>query len=222
MSVDLIIYAAVAFGLAAWLRSILGTNSDSARKRVHPIVMAEMGLLSKKANDKINEDGAVKKSIESLPSNMTVCDDCIDGIEKISSIEPSFDLKKFLTSAGDVFVLVSEDFAKGNKDALSELVSTAVLKTFKEAIDERAEKGHVQTTEIRAVTNSEIVNVSVKSKIARIEILFSAEQVNATHDDKEKLVSGNLAKISTTKSAWVFERKLGSADRGWTVCEIKK
>lgn len=216
MTLDTMIYAAVAIGLVAWLRTLLGTRHGAERERTHYLVAAEQEAAAP-PKDSQRETDTDADAPEVWPES--VAQGAREGLTAIAAAERGFDVQRFLIAAGDSFAYVTEDFAKGDADALAELVAPEVARVFADAIAARKDAGQSAQAEVRAVTGAEIVAASVDGRTARVAVRFTAEQVRATLDADGAVVAGDPARVVTTTDTWTFVRRVGDRDPRWWVAE---
>lgn len=225
MSIYTMIYAVVAIGLVVWLRSLLGTRHGAERERVHPIILAEQNDNTPAEPDAAVSDQGEADPIAALaaapPERMGIEASAVEGLRAIAGKERDFNVETFIAAATDTFVIVTEDFAKGDIVALRDLLADAVLEVFGPAIDKRAARGHVMETQIRAVSKSEVLDAAQDGRKARITVRFAAEQVSVTRDADGAVIAGDPAQVVTTTDTWVFARRLGDADPRWWVAETR-
>ncbi|HBH26256.1 MAG TPA: hypothetical protein DDX54_02505 [Rhodospirillaceae bacterium] len=219
MSADIVILAAVAVALAAWLHRLLGTRHGAERERVHPLVAAE----ERKAALEAQKAGALgdqeAQEVEVLLPGMAVDPAAREGLTAIGAQERGFSVRAFLTAAADTFALVTEDFAKGDIEGLQDLLAPPVAEAFAQAVRARAQRGETQEAEVRAVLESEVVEAGVQGRTARVVVRFVAEQVGTTRDATGTVVAGDPARIARVEARWAFVRRLGDPDPRWWVAE---
>jgi predicted lipid-binding transport protein (Tim44 family) len=216
MTLDTMIYAAVAVGLIAWLRTLLGTRHGAERERTHYLVAAEQDVAEPPKGEAREADAGAGEQAEWSES---VAQGAREGLTAIAAAERGFGVQRFLAAAGDSFAYVTEDFATGDADALAELVTPEVAQVFADAIAARAEAKQSAQAEVRAVTDAQIVAARLEGRTARVAVRFTAEQVRATLDADGAVVAGDPARVVTTTDTWTFVRRLGDRDPRWWVAE---
>lgn len=230
MAADLIIYALVAAGLIFWLRSILGTRHGDERQRPNPLVPPPekpvMGTAESEFPPGIERSLSAAERIEDLAKNPT---DVLsvdnktaeNGLLDIARLDKNFDVKFFLQAAQDVFAIVVESFAEGDRETLKDLLSEKVYKAFEPAITEREKRGETQEAEIHAISKAQIIEAKLEGKKALITVRFAASQTSVTYDKDKSVIAGHPEKTSKMIDIWTFGRDVKSSDPRWLVVETR-
>lgn len=229
MSAELIIYALVAAGLVFWLRSILGTRHGDEPSRPNPYVTGADPHAKPAVKHEYRAETQVpgyKEYITDLAQNPTdvlsVADKAAEnGLLDILRADKTFDVRDFLSKAQDVFALVVEAFAEGDRDTLRELLAGDVYEAFNRAIADREAAGQTQQIEVRAITTAEIREARMDGRGAVIVIRFTAEETSVTRDEDGTIIAGHPDKVFTMHDLWVFSRTVSSADPRWLVSETR-
>ena len=230
MEADLIIYALVAAGLVFWLRSILGTRHEdeprgSGGSAPPPMISKEelelhLGLKSDKdeavQGNFISDLAANPTPVLSIASKASE-----NGLLDIASVDREFDIKRFLTITQDVFVMVVEGFAAGDRDLLKDLLGDDVYKAFDTAIAAREKAEETQVTEIQSVQHSEVLEAAIDGKEAVITVKFTAEENSITKDKDDTIIAGHPDQITEMIDIWTFRRGVRSKDPRWMVTETR-
>jgi len=228
LPVDLIIYAIVAAGLAFWLRGTLGTRQEgddapSMRKGLPEIETGDKpadqpalpGFAMKPQNSAAEQIALVKKDktgvlgIESKTAEI--------GLTEIIESDRDFDLKFFLSAAQDVFVMVVESFAEGDREALQDLLAPEVYTVFSEALDGRESKKETLEAEIHAIHEAHILGARIEKRMAYITVKFLADQATVARDKDGEIVTGHPERSSRMVDVWTFGRDIKSRDPRWLV-----
>jgi predicted lipid-binding transport protein (Tim44 family) len=222
MSTELLIYAIVAAILVFWLRSTLGTRHGEERERPNPLTAL------KQNQEKPELDGFVfPKPSAPTPStaddwiNLPIRDEAFLGLKLIAASDRNFDAKKFLNGAKDIFPIIVESFAEGDKDSLARFLAPSLYKNFVRAIDDRMARGEVMQTDVHAVREVEIIESNVHDRMAFITVRFFAEETAILKDSSGKILSGHLDKVTDLRDIWVFGRDVKSSDPTWFLFETR-
>lgn len=230
MEADLIIYALVAAGLVFWLRSILGTRHEDEPRRSGssappPMISKEelemhLGLKSEKGE--VVPENTISDLAENPTPVLSITDKMAEnGLLDIASVDRDFDIKRFLTITQDVFVMVVEGFASGDRDLLKDLLGKDVYKAFDSAIAAREDSAETQVTEIQSVQHSEVLEAAIDGKDAVITVKFTAEENSITKDKDDKIIAGHPDQITEMVDIWTFRRTMRSKDPRWMVTETR-
>ncbi|MCC7304995.1 MAG: Tim44 domain-containing protein [Alphaproteobacteria bacterium] len=227
MAPDLIIYAIVAAGLVFWLRSVLGTRHGEERER--PPLMARETADVQGKNFTADEEAPItaQDRIIELAANPTKTfavenKTAENGLIEISKADKNFDVNFFLEAAQDVFVMVVEAFAKGERETLKDLLNESVYKTFEQAIAERESRGEAMSAEIIAMRKTEITGAQQQGKMAYITVRFRAEEITVTRGKDGEVVSGHPERVNHLRDIWTFGRDIKSRDPRWLVYETRE
>jgi predicted lipid-binding transport protein (Tim44 family) len=223
---DIILYALIAAGLVFWLRSVLGTRNSDERQRPNPFSQQSSAADNGKSTPVLPV--ADKKGLTAaedliggpltLPrnSNITLGSPSLEpALLNIARLDRNFSLAHFGTVAQDVFVMIVEAFAHGDRDLLKILLAPDLYKAFDQALTERAEAGHVMTAEIHAIRKVEISDAQLKDKMTYITVRFVADETVITRDKDGAVVSGNPDRVRETIDIWTFGRNATSKDPTW-------
>lgn len=130
-----------------------------------------------------------------------------DGLMAIVRADPSFDVEHFVVGARGAYELIVNAFAKGDKDALSELLTPRVFQSYSAAIDERAKSGGAGPELVR-LRNAEIVSAELDGSNARVTVRFEAELAEGVHG------------VRDAHERWSFERDVRSPDPNWRLARV--
>jgi predicted lipid-binding transport protein (Tim44 family) len=192
--IDIIFFAMIAAFLALRLRSVLGRRDGHEGGYRDPFKRVPE---PDKAPDERAEDNVVR-----LPDRSAAADDAklkeaahgddtlAAGLVQIKLADPSFDPDAFLAGARAAFEMILEAFATGDTSTLKSMLSADVYANFSQAIKGR--------------------HATVTAKIV-------SEQINATVNGKNDVVSGDLNKVIDVTDFWTFQRDTRSRDPNWTL-----
>ena len=228
MPADLLLYALVAAGLIFWLRSILGTRNGAERERPNPFSQEskpESASPTAQAGASLNSLTAGETLILNplaLPKN-TNCSIANPALEpvllNIAGQDRRFTLAHFASAAQEVFVMIVEAFAKGNRELLQSLLAADLYKSFDEALSARDAAGETMSAEILAIRKVEITDAHIddkhKDKMVYITVRFVADETVVTRDKNNVVLSGNPDRVSETRDIWTFGKPLYAKDPTW-------
>ena len=100
------------------------------------------------------------------------------GLTEINSLENTFNEKSFLDGANYAFEYVLKAFSNGDKEVLKNLLKDELFKDFESIIDERKDSDSVQIDTLVAILETNIKDVVIDGKIAKIDVEFISEQIN--------------------------------------------
>lgn len=143
------------------------------------------------------------------------------GLSAIAEADPRFNPAEFVAGARAAYTMIVEAFAQGEKETLRPLLSDKVYARYAEAIDARAAKGEVTTTEIDRIAETQISGAELDGKTARVKVHFKADIATETRDKDGQLVSGDLAIKIDADEIWTFERAIDSRDPNWVLAGVR-
>ncbi len=137
------------------------------------------------------------------------------GLTQIAVADPDFDKRQFLQGATAAFEMIVEAFAKADTAALRPLLADDVYDQFVGVVRDRlASKQSLETT-IVGLESSDMLEVELVGRTARITIKFISEQINVTRDADGQVVAGDESKVARVTDIWTFSRNTRSRDPNW-------
>lgn len=231
MPADLIIYALVAAGLVFWLRGTLGTRQEGDEPAKPP---ASLGDIEQAINAAavdvktlpLTKDITPHDQIEAILDDKTGIigienDDAKEGLVNILEADKTFDLKFFFAATQDVFVMVVEAFADGDRETLESMLKPNVYNAFEQAITDREDREETAQTEIHAIVQAQIIEARLDGKDAYVTLRFVADETSVTTDKDDKVISGHAERTSRMTDIWTFSRTVKSRDPRWLVQETR-
>jgi predicted lipid-binding transport protein (Tim44 family) len=225
---DLIIYAFIAVGLVFWLKNTLGTHEegDEPVNVRPPLPTIEEGQAATLPIAAAQEERSPESQIEEALKNKEGAL-AIEGAQSRAGLiniiesDSSFDLKFFFGAVQDVFVMVVEAFADGDREALDGVLGDRVYGAFDEAITAREAAGQRAEAEVQSISEVHIIEARVDGKKAFVTVRFVADQIHAVYDENDNVIEGHPSRMSHMKDIWVFSRDLKSKDPRWFVVETR-
>jgi len=200
--VDILIFGIIAVFLIFRLKNILGTKTDME-------------------DNNINIKQTKNKFTNVVPLNATEDKNYSSQIQKIMEADPQFNIENFLSGSRTFFEMVLNSFVSGNLDEIKDYTKPSVLKSFKNAIDERIKEKETLIIELKAIKKNEILSTNVNKTSIKINVLFETSQVRALMDKDKKLIDGDNESEILVNDEWVFERKINSENLNWILIETK-
>lgn len=229
MSADLIVYGVIAAGLVFWLRSILGTRHGDERERPNPLSSTPGDNVQ--APSELNaapeqEQKSPSQRILELSQNPKGAF-CIEnksaenGLLDIAKHAKKFDIDFFAEACQDVFVMIVEAFAKGDRETLEDLLRKDVYEAFESAISDREKTGEILESEIHAIRKAQVISAMVDKKNAFITVRFLADETRVIRDEDRNIISGNPDRVSEMVDIWTFAHDLSGRDPRWLLIETR-
>jgi predicted lipid-binding transport protein (Tim44 family) len=117
--------------------------------------------------------------------------------------------------------MVLESFVNGNIDNIEEYTKPSVLKSFKNAINDRIKENEIEIIELNSIKKHEILSANITKTSIKIRVLFETLQIRALMDKDKKIIDGDKDNEILVKDEWVFERKINTNNNNWVLIETK-
>lgn len=130
-----------------------------------------------------------------------------DGLVAIMRADPSFDPEFFVAGAKSAYEMIVGAFAKGDREALRDLLTPRVFESYAAAITAREGAGDLGPELVR-LKSAEIADSTLEANIARVTVKFEAE-----------LAEGATG-IRDAREKWTFERDLRSPNPNWRLGRV--
>ena len=199
---DILIFGVIAIFLIFRLKNILGTKTGFEETNIN-----------KKNQDKqftnLVSLEAKKSDIENKEFN------------KILAVDPKFNVTDFLIGSKNFFEMVLNSFVSGNLENIKDFTKPSVLKSFKDAIDDRNKEDETLIIDLRSIKENKVIKSTVTKSSIKINVIYVSLQIRALMDKHEQIIDGNDKKEIIVKDEWVFERKIEDQNPNWTLIETK-
>ncbi|MBL4854164.1 MAG: Tim44 domain-containing protein [Robiginitomaculum sp.] len=203
---EIILYAVLTVIVGAMLYTVLGKNvGHGPEKAINP----------KDILDKLD----VEKKPE--PQRQDFTGPAAQGLAQIAASDPGFSLPEFLDGAKGAYGMILEAFAEADKDTLASLLTDDVRDSYFNAIDELADKGLKQVTDLARLIDAKVVSAECVGKVGTIRVAYFAELATALTDKDDKVVEGDLDVLSQVREVWSYERDLKSKNPNWKLSGVE-
>jgi predicted lipid-binding transport protein (Tim44 family) len=197
---DIVIFGVIAVFLILRLKNILGTKTD--------------------INDQnVNKKQSSKKFSNIVPLKNNINETSSTEIQKILKVDPQFNINDFLAGSETFFKMVLECFVNGNIDNIKEYTKPSVLKSFKNAINDRIQEKEIEIIELSSIKKHEILSSNITKSSIKIRVLFETLQIRALMDKDKKIIDGDKDNEILVKDEWIFERKINTNNKNWVLIE---
>tara|TARA_Y100001001_G_scaffold137361_1_gene139113 strand:+ start:96 stop:860 length:765 start_codon:yes stop_codon:yes gene_type:complete len=228
---DIILLAVIAAVILLWLRSVVGTRSDSDRQRPNPYkkqpqsdkAQASKAQARKKAGeDDEDKRAAARQRLKGPETHPDIDNKTAEaGLTQIALADKSFDTDAFLQGAKAAFKMIVPAFASGDREVLESLLAEDVYKAFDAVITERESNDQTAQTTIHAIEKAKIIDAKLKDNVARITVRFTARETHVTRDSEGRVVYGHPSQKNNFTDVWVFARDTKSSDLKWLLVETR-
>ncbi|HTZ79719.1 MAG TPA: Tim44/TimA family putative adaptor protein [Stellaceae bacterium] len=212
---SLIFFAIVVVFLAFRLRSVLGRRTGNERPR------PGLGPMSFRAPPQpqspppgpgpVIEGTATPVATAAPAQPMSLA----EGVQRLKSVDRSFDERIFLQGARGAFEIIVNAFAAADTQALKPLLSEEVYRSFAEAITQRQAAKETHETNLLSVKTVDLVEAGVSGSTASATVKFISDQVNVTRAADGAVVDGDPDQVVEKTDFWTFARDIRSRDPNW-------
>ena len=138
-----------------------------------------------------------------------------EGLKKIVDADYTFDPEEFLGGAKSAYEYIVTAFAAGDRKTPKNLLSADVFDGFSEAIKDREQRDETIDFSFVGINKAKIVSADLIKGMARIEVDFKSEIIQATMDEEGRIVDGDPNAVDEVKDLWTFERDTTTDDPNW-------
>ena len=199
---DILIFGVIAVFLILRLKNILGTKTGID-------------------DPDVSKEQSSKRFSNIVPLKTNINETSTTEIQKILKVDPKFNVDDFLAGSEMFFKMVLECFVNGNIDSIEEYTKPSVLKSFKNAINDRIQEKEIEIIELSSIKKHEVLSVSISKTSIKIRVLFETFQIRALMDKDKKIIDGDKDNEILVKDEWVFERKINTNNNNWVLIETK-
>ncbi|TAH35769.1 MAG: Tim44 domain-containing protein [Alphaproteobacteria bacterium] len=208
MTIDIIIFAIIAFVLAFRLWQVLGTRTGLERKdqdyaNLRRAAAPASPTTGKNIDITVGEES--QHALNALSANLA----------QIKNLDHNFAEGHFLRGARVAFEMIAKAFADGDKGTLKQLLDAALYDNFAKAIDERKTKGERMELTIVRLRDPDITDARIVGSEVYLTVLFKSEQITTTRDKDNKVIDGDPDRIYDINDIWTFRRNAGSSATNW-------
>ena len=217
--IDILILAMIAIFIINRLKNVLGKKTGNEHDIVEKYSRGKTNF-KESPPDQISKSNQSQKTVKDVffHNDPKINSD----LREIYNQDENFDSKEFLDGSKKAFEFIIKKYSEEELEPLKNLLSSSIYKDFKSQIDARVKKSQNLDVTIIGIKNAEIVNASLKSKIALICVKFSSEQVQVVKDLEGKIVEGDNNQILSIEEKWSFSKNLKSNDPNWTLEKIEE
>lgn len=229
--IDIILLAFIAIFLILRLRSMLGERNDHERQqadsrsagttehiRNDKVVVLDIKHRKKQTHEENTDENTPDQQDENIESYCL--EECYDEAKSFAIRFKTFSFSTFIKGAEQAFDMILSAYAKGNIAALKRLLNKNMLKTFDEGIkNNKKKKLKLEFSLVRV--EGKVTSIHVDKNVARLEVLFSSEQVNVIRNPNGDVLDGDPKNVDLCEDTWIFERNMNSQSPAWLLVETK-
>lgn len=215
---EILIWACFAAFIGMRLRNVLGRRTGHERKPPAADSAARF-------EDQAEQDNVVSLSGRGAGKAAQDSPWAAHGVEatlgavlgRLGSVDRNFEPESFLDGARKAYRMVVSAFASGDRETLRPLLGDQVFEDFSAAIEAREKAGETAEVNISGATQSEYVDASLHSRIAKITVRFVSDLIRFTRDAQNRVIEGNDSVPRQITDIWTFERDVGSSNPNWVL-----
>jgi predicted lipid-binding transport protein (Tim44 family) len=125
--------------------------------------------------------------------------------------------KEFLKGAKIAYEIIITDFSDSDNKLIASkpLLGKKIYDQFKEALKDRANKGHFAEITFIGIKSAVIKTHKKIEDSLEVTVDFVSEIITCIKDKDKKIVSGDNEKIKTVYDTWVFSKDIKSSNPNW-------
>ena len=129
--------------------------------------------------------------------------------------------KDFLNGAKIAYETIIIDFSDSDNKLIASkpLLGKKIYDQFKEALEDRANKGHFAEITFIGVKSAAIKTHKKIEDSLEVTVDFVSEIITCIKDKDKKIVSGDSEKIKTVNDIWVFSKDIKSLNPNWLLID---
>ena len=127
----------------------------------------------------------------------------------------------FLKGAKIAYETVITNFASGNLKSIKYLLDKKVFDQFKEALEERENKGFKSETTFIGIDSASIKEHNKINNILEVTVDFVSEIISCVKDKDSKILSGDPEKVKKVFDTWKFTKDPRSNNPNWLLIDTQ-
>ena len=129
--------------------------------------------------------------------------------------------KEFLKGAKIAYETIITDFSDSDNKLIASktLLDKKIYGQFKEALEDRAKKGHFAEITFIGIKSAVIKTHKKIEDSLEVTVEFVSEIITCIKDKDKKIVSGDSGKIKTVYDTWVFSKDIKSSNPNWLLID---
>ncbi len=138
-----------------------------------------------------------------------------EGLTEIQMADRTFEPQHFVTGARSAYEMIVGAFAAGDRKQLKPLLAEDVYDSFEQAVSDRESKGNSIETNFVGIEKADIVQATLKDKVAEITVKFVSEIISVTKNADGAVIEGDPVTVKKITDVWTFARNTASRDPNW-------
>lgn len=222
VTVDILIFAAIAVFLFFKLRNVLGEVDEADKQKPKPSLKSVSKTVKKQPSSerltKLNPKNAPGEWPSTFPDfklvlNATAHNDLL----QVHSQAPQFDPYQFLDGAKRAFPMIIEAFSKGDKTTLKKLLSKDLYDLYDTVINTRKENGETWHSDIVELNSAVISEAEIEGSVATITVDYKAVEEVTARNAQGDFIDDQNGEKEKTENQWIFSKDLKTKNHIWTL-----
>ena len=129
--------------------------------------------------------------------------------------------KEFLNGAKIAYETIITDFSDSDNKLIASkpLLGKKIYDQFKEALEDRASKGHFAEITFIGIKSATVQTHKKIENSLEVTVDFVSEIITCIKDKDKKVISGDSEKIKTVYDTWVFSKDINSTNPNWLLID---
>lgn len=137
------------------------------------------------------------------------------GLDAVAAADRNFSGPTFIDGAKKAYEFIVEAFARGDRDALHNLLARDVFESFAGEIAGREQRGETAEAHVVAIESASVEDAQVNLRNAQITVRFVVRLVSARRNRAGEVIEGNATEALEITDLWTFARDVASRDPNW-------
>jgi len=169
------------------------------------------GILGKKTGFEVKIPPQFEKEFQKMNIAPKLSNEIFDEISQ----------KEFLKGAKIAYETIITDFSDSDNKLIASktLLDKKIYGQFKEALEDRAKKGHFAEITFIGIKSAVIKTHKKIEDSLEVTVEFVSEIITCIKDKDKKIVSGDSEKIKTVYDTWVFSKNIKSLNPNWLLID---
>ncbi|WP_207455744.1 Tim44/TimA family putative adaptor protein [Azospirillum sp. SYSU D00513] len=209
--IEIVIFAMIAAFLVYRLRNVLGRRTGEERQRPNPFTPSEQVRPDNVVPMPERARAAGEPPAADEPMSLGMA------LDRLRTMDPSFEEKHFLQGARGAFQMIVEAFAAGDTATLRPLLSDEVYERFAAVIRQRQAAGEVWETRVLEVRDADVTAARFEGRTVYVTVQFLSTQNTVVRDAAGALVEGDPKEVEEVTDVWTFARDTRARDPNWAL-----
>jgi len=161
--------------------------------------------------------GGDPASVPAAASGPALDAQTLAAVAGLKARDPNFDPARFMDGARQAHETIVRGYAEGDREALTPLLTPAVMTSFEAGMADREARGEQERVEFPHPPRAdlELATVQGDKAVARVRFLSELRQTISAGTGEPRVEERRTAEI------WTFERPLNASDPNWVLARVE-